>query len=196
MMRLTGKLTLVERPERPIPSKEVTAKTVYSVGGLMLTGGLLILTGIGYLIPTGTGIWPSHSWFVTLQFDHFVQLGSQKESFKPSHYGGMSNDGVHHCCVGGLNTSFSGSSIGSDSFIKLAHRIDLHLKARNIRAHWPTSGLWGFWLYHCCTVYHMWWTEEWRAFVWVGLFLLTTSCSLPSKDDASPVISAEQWSPL
>jgi len=47
----------VERPNRPIPSKEVTAKTVYILGGFMLTGGLLILVGIGYLSPNGTGSW-------------------------------------------------------------------------------------------------------------------------------------------
>jgi 4-hydroxybenzoate polyprenyltransferase len=54
---LDRKIDLVERPERPIPSNEVTARAVFSVSGLMLSGGLFILTGIGYLMPTGTGFW-------------------------------------------------------------------------------------------------------------------------------------------
>lgn len=58
------KIDSVERPNRPIPSNEVTAKTVYTLGGFMLTGGLLILVGIGYLTPTGTGASPVASGLI------------------------------------------------------------------------------------------------------------------------------------
>lgn len=51
------KIDSVERPNRPIPSKEVNAKTIYLLGGFLLTGGLLILGGIGYLTPAGPSIW-------------------------------------------------------------------------------------------------------------------------------------------
>ncbi len=50
-----SEIDAVERPNRPIPSQEVTAKTVFRLGGVMLASGVLILAGIGYLSPTRTG---------------------------------------------------------------------------------------------------------------------------------------------
>ena len=52
------KIDSEERKDRPIPRNEVTAKTVYTMGGFMIGIGLLILVGIGYLTPTGTKFWP------------------------------------------------------------------------------------------------------------------------------------------
>ena len=53
-----SEIDAVERPNRPIPSQEVSAKTVFRLGGIMLASGALILAGIGYLPPTGTGAAP------------------------------------------------------------------------------------------------------------------------------------------
>jgi 4-hydroxybenzoate polyprenyltransferase len=47
-----------ERPERPIPSGEVSAETVFAVGFGMMALGLALLAWVGYGAPGGTGIGP------------------------------------------------------------------------------------------------------------------------------------------
>jgi hypothetical protein len=47
-----------ERPERPIPSGEVTARTVFAIGFGLLALGVLLLATIGFGFAGGTGIWP------------------------------------------------------------------------------------------------------------------------------------------
>jgi 4-hydroxybenzoate polyprenyltransferase len=48
----------VERPERPIPSGEVSAETVFAAGFGMMGLGLLMLLWVGYGATHGTGIGP------------------------------------------------------------------------------------------------------------------------------------------
>jgi hypothetical protein len=50
-----AEIDALERPSRPIPRHEVTAQSVSTVGGILLLGGLVILAGIGYVTPAGTG---------------------------------------------------------------------------------------------------------------------------------------------
>ncbi|RLB40818.1 MAG: hypothetical protein DRH30_07990 [Deltaproteobacteria bacterium] len=47
-----------ERPERPIPSGQVTARTVFVLGFTMLLGGIGLLTLIGVVLQDGAG-WPT-----------------------------------------------------------------------------------------------------------------------------------------
>jgi hypothetical protein len=48
----------VERPERPIPSGEVSAETVFAAGFGMMGLGLVVLIWVGYGAADGTGIGP------------------------------------------------------------------------------------------------------------------------------------------
>ncbi len=50
-----------ERPERPIPSGEITQKTVFLWGFTMLFVGIGLLAWSGLARPGGTGIWPALS---------------------------------------------------------------------------------------------------------------------------------------
>lgn len=47
-----------ERPERPIPSGEVSPRLVFAVGFGLLALGLLLLALVGYGFEGGTGFWP------------------------------------------------------------------------------------------------------------------------------------------
>jgi 4-hydroxybenzoate polyprenyltransferase len=47
-----------ERPERPIPSGQVSAETVFTVGFGMMALGLALLVWVGYGVRGGTGIGP------------------------------------------------------------------------------------------------------------------------------------------
>ena len=47
-----------ERPERPIPSGEVSAETVFTAGFAMMALGLALLAWVGYGAASGTGIGP------------------------------------------------------------------------------------------------------------------------------------------
>jgi len=48
-----------ERPERPIPSGEVRARTVFAAGFGMMAAGLLCLLWVGYGFVAGTGFYPA-----------------------------------------------------------------------------------------------------------------------------------------
>ena len=48
----------VERPERPIPSGQVSRRLVYGAGYGMLLGGVLMLAGVGLLTGRGLDTWP------------------------------------------------------------------------------------------------------------------------------------------
>lgn len=48
-----------ERPERPIPSGQVSRRLVYGAGYGMLLGGVLMLAGAGLLTDRGLGMWPA-----------------------------------------------------------------------------------------------------------------------------------------
>jgi 4-hydroxybenzoate polyprenyltransferase len=47
-----------ERPERPIPSGEVSAETVFALGFGMMALGLALLVWVGYGVTAGTGLGP------------------------------------------------------------------------------------------------------------------------------------------
>jgi hypothetical protein len=47
-----------ERPERPIPSGEVSARVVFALGFLAMALGLALLAVTGYGFAHGTGFWP------------------------------------------------------------------------------------------------------------------------------------------
>ncbi|MGD8863235.1 MAG: UbiA family prenyltransferase [Myxococcales bacterium] len=48
----------VERPERPIPSGQVSAATVFGLGFGMLGGGVALVAGLAFLRPDGAGLPP------------------------------------------------------------------------------------------------------------------------------------------
>jgi UbiA prenyltransferase family len=48
-----------ERPERPIPSGEVSAETVFTVGFAMMAVGLALLFWVGFGVAAGSGIGPA-----------------------------------------------------------------------------------------------------------------------------------------
>ena len=48
-----------ERPERPIPSGQVSAETVFAAGFGMMAAGLGVLLWTGYGVPGGTGLGPA-----------------------------------------------------------------------------------------------------------------------------------------
>ena len=48
----------IERPERPIPSSQVSRTTVFRLGFAMLALGIALLTWAGFGWPGGTGVWP------------------------------------------------------------------------------------------------------------------------------------------
>ncbi len=78
-----SELDALERPTRPIPSKEVTAKTVYRLGGFMLASGLLILVGIGYLTQNGTGAWPVVAGLILCGLIVFYDWHHKKNPLSP-----------------------------------------------------------------------------------------------------------------
>ena len=49
----------IERPERPIPSGEVSRRLVYGAGYGMLLGGVLMLAGAGLLTDQALSTWPA-----------------------------------------------------------------------------------------------------------------------------------------
>lgn len=52
------KIDARERPERPIPSGEVSARLVFAVGFGLMALGLALLAAVGYGFAGGTGFWP------------------------------------------------------------------------------------------------------------------------------------------
>ena len=48
-----------ERPERPIPSGQVTRRSVFLLGFAMLGAGVAILAAIGLAAPSGGSLWPA-----------------------------------------------------------------------------------------------------------------------------------------
>lgn len=77
------KIDVVERPERPIPSNQVTRHLVMSAGILLLLGGIIILTGIGFLLPSGTGFWPMLSGVVLCGVILWYDLDHKTNPFSP-----------------------------------------------------------------------------------------------------------------
>jgi 4-hydroxybenzoate polyprenyltransferase len=53
-----ARIDAIERPERPIPSGRVSARTVFTAGFAMLAAGVVLLLWVGYGLPGGTGPWP------------------------------------------------------------------------------------------------------------------------------------------
>ena len=54
-----AQIDAAERPERPIPSGQVTLRTVTTSGVAMLVAGVVVLIWVGFAGPTGTGLWPA-----------------------------------------------------------------------------------------------------------------------------------------
>lgn len=54
-----AEIDAVERPERPIPSGQVSRQVVSTLGFGMLGTALLILLWLGFGVQAGTGIWPA-----------------------------------------------------------------------------------------------------------------------------------------
>jgi hypothetical protein len=54
-----AKVDAIERPERPIPSGAISARTVFAAGFAMLALGVLLLLWTGYGLAGGTGPWPA-----------------------------------------------------------------------------------------------------------------------------------------
>jgi len=52
-----AKVDAIERPERPIPSGAIGARTVFTAGFAMLAAGSLLLFWTGFGLPGGTGPW-------------------------------------------------------------------------------------------------------------------------------------------
>jgi 4-hydroxybenzoate polyprenyltransferase len=53
-----ARIDAIERPERPIPSRVISARAVFAAGFAMLALGLGLLVWTGYGLAAGTGIWP------------------------------------------------------------------------------------------------------------------------------------------
>jgi 4-hydroxybenzoate polyprenyltransferase len=66
-----------ERPERPIPSGQVTARTVFVLGFAMLLGGIGLLTLIGVVLQGGAG-WPTISAGLVLALTVLIYDGYHK----------------------------------------------------------------------------------------------------------------------
>ncbi|PCI05693.1 MAG: hypothetical protein COB78_03635 [Hyphomicrobiales bacterium] len=56
-----AEIDAVERPERPIPSGQVSQKNVFRWAFAMLVASIILLLGVGTMFPGGTGIWPALS---------------------------------------------------------------------------------------------------------------------------------------
>lgn len=56
-----AEIDAVERPERPIPSGQISQSSVFRWAFAMLAGSIVILLGVGTMFPGGTGIWPALS---------------------------------------------------------------------------------------------------------------------------------------
>ena len=52
------RIDAIERPERPIPSGQITSNTVFVAGFAMLVGALILLTLVGFRYTPGTGWLP------------------------------------------------------------------------------------------------------------------------------------------
>lgn len=48
-----------ERPERPIPSGQISARSVFAIGFGLLALGLALLLQVGFGFASGTGVWPA-----------------------------------------------------------------------------------------------------------------------------------------
>ena len=166
------KIDSVERPERPIPSQEVTAKTVYSVGSLMLTGGLLILTGIGYLMPKGTGIWPVIAGLVLCSLIILYNWHHKKNPLSPLIMGACRMM-VYITATLAVSTHLS-VEVLSGAIVLLSWLIGLtYISKQETLDHianlWPLGFLAVPLLY--CFPYVL--DGGMGAIVWLGLFLLT-----------------------
>lgn len=49
----------LQRPERPIPSGEVSRAEVFGYGFGLMGGGIVLLLGVGFVFESGTGAWPA-----------------------------------------------------------------------------------------------------------------------------------------
>ena len=54
-----ARIDAVERPERPIPSGEISLKEVFSWGIGMMLAGVVLLGWVGLMMPPRTGLWPA-----------------------------------------------------------------------------------------------------------------------------------------
>jgi hypothetical protein len=54
-----ARIDAVERPERPIPSGEISLRTVYFAGFGFLLTAIIILVLLGLMEERGTGVWPA-----------------------------------------------------------------------------------------------------------------------------------------
>jgi 4-hydroxybenzoate polyprenyltransferase len=68
-----------ERPERPIPSGQVTARTVFVLGFAMLLGGIGLLTRIGLVLQDGAS-WPTIGAGLILALTVLVYDGYHKNN--------------------------------------------------------------------------------------------------------------------
>ena len=85
-----------ERPERPIPSGQVSAETVFTVGFAMMALGLALLAWAGYGVAGGTGIGAGDGRPRARRGDRAVQPAPQGQSAEPGADGHLPRAGLRH----------------------------------------------------------------------------------------------------
>ena len=85
-----------ERPERPIPSGQVSAETVFAAGFGMMVLGLALLGWVGYGARGGTGIGPVFGGLGLGRGDRAVQPAPQGQPAEPGADGHLPHAGLRH----------------------------------------------------------------------------------------------------
>ena len=161
-----------ERKDRPIPRKEVTTKTVFMIGGLMLALGLLILLGIGYLTPSGTRFWPVLAGLILCGLIVFYNWHHKNNPFSPLIMGGCRM--MVYITAALAVSVYPSREVFLGGLVLLCWIIGLTYIARqevldNVANLWPISFLAVPLLY--CFPYML--ENELAAVVWVGLLVVT-----------------------
>jgi 4-hydroxybenzoate polyprenyltransferase len=72
-----------QRPERPIPSGEISASTVYGYGFAMLAAGVVLLAWVGYGFAPRTGAWPAAAGVALAAAITFYDWNHKQNVFSP-----------------------------------------------------------------------------------------------------------------
>ena len=166
------KIDSEERTDRPIPRQEVTTKTVFTAGGLMLCVGLLILIGIGYWTPTGTRHWPVLAGLILCGLIVLYDWHHKNNPFSPLIMGGCRMM-VYITAALAISVHPSGEVLWG-GLVLLCWIIGLTYIAKqellgNFASLWPIGFLAVPFLY--CFPYVL--ESDLAAAIWIGLFVVT-----------------------
>lgn len=78
-----ARIDAVERPERPIPSGEISLREVFAYGIGMMLVGVVLLAVVGLALPPRTGLWPAFGGLALAATVTYYNWNHKKNLFSP-----------------------------------------------------------------------------------------------------------------